>query len=75
MKFAQQASGLIKYISMDRPDLQFSSKTVMSTIAKPPEIRKSRLRKIARHLEDKPVLEYVCAYQNEVDECTLGRRS
>ena len=44
------------YISTDRPNHQFSSKTVMSTIAKPLEITKSRLRKIARYLEDKPVL-------------------
>ena len=63
------ASGLIMSISMDQPDLQFNSKMVMSTIAKLLEITKSRLRKIARYLEDKPVLEYVCTYQNEVAEC------
>ena len=67
MKLAERTSGLIVYISMDRPDLQFSSKTEMSTIAKPLQITKSRLRKIARYLEDKPVL--ALAYQNEVDEC------
>ena len=38
LKLAQRASGLIIIISMDRPDLQFSSKTVMSTVAKPLEI-------------------------------------
>ena len=31
MKRAERAVGLIMYISMDRPDLLFSSKTVMST--------------------------------------------
>ena len=46
VKLAQRASGPIMYIRMERPDLQFSSKTVMSTIAKPLEITKSRLRKI-----------------------------
>ena len=61
MKLAQRASGLM-YISMGQPDLQFRSNTVMSTIAKPLEITTSRLRTIARYLEDKPVLEYVCAY-------------
>ena len=70
MQLAQQASGLVMYIGMDRPDVQISSKTVMSTIAKPLEInKKSRLRKIARYLEDKPALEHVDAYQNEVGEC------
>ena len=43
------------------------TKTVISTIAKPLQIAKSRLRKIARYLEDKPVL--ALALQNEVDEC------
>ena len=69
MKLPQRASGLITHISMDRPELPFSSKTVMSTIAKPLEVTKSRLQKIARYLKDNPVLQYVCAYQNEVDEC------
>ena len=55
------------FVSMGRPSLQFSSKTVTSTIAKPPEITKSRLGKIARYLEDKPALECVHACQNEVN--------
>ena len=59
MKLAQRVSGLIMYISKDRPDLQFSSKTVMITIAKPQEITKLRLQKIARYLQNKPGLEYV----------------
>ena len=64
MKLAQRASQLIML-----PDLQFSSKTMMSTTAKPLEITKSRLNKIARYLEYKRVLEYVYAYQTEVAEC------
>ena len=79
-KLAQPASSLMMYISTDGSDLQFSSKTVTPTSAKPPEITKSRVRKIARYMEDKPVLECVCAYQSEVAECMafgdrLGRRS
>ena len=50
-------------------DLQFSSKSVMSTIAKLVEITRSRLRKISQYLEDQPVLEFLHAYQNEVAEC------
>ena len=50
MKLAQRAYGLKVYISMDWPDLQFIAKTVMSTIAKPLKITKSRLRKIAMYL-------------------------
>ena len=57
MKLVQRASGLVMSIFLDRPDLQSSLKTVM--IAKPLEITKSRLGKIERYLEDKPVLEYV----------------
>ena len=69
MKWAQGTSGLIVYISMDRPDPQSSPTTVMSTIAKLVEITRSRLRKIAQYLEDKPVLECVHTYLNEVTEC------
>ena len=69
MKLVQRASGLIMYISMERPDLQFISKTVMSTIARSLEITKSRLRKIAMYLEDKPSLEKVYAHQSVVAEC------
>ena len=69
MKLVQRASGLIMYICMERPDLQFSAKTVMSTIARSLEITKSRLRKIAMYLEDKPSLKNVYAYQSEVAEC------
>ena len=49
--------GLSMYIRIEWPDLQFSSKTVMSAVAK--------------HLEDHEVVaseEYVYAYQNEVAE-------
>ena len=68
-KLAQRASGLIMYISMDRHDLRFRSTTMMSTTPKRLEITKSRLRKVARYLEDTPVPEHVYAYQNEVAEC------
>ena len=67
IEISREKAGLIMYISMGRPGLQFSSKTVTSTIAKPPEITKSRLGKIARYLEDKPALECVHACQNEVN--------
>ena len=50
MKLAQRAYGLKVYISKDHPDLQFSSKTVRSTIAKPLEVTRSRIWKIARYL-------------------------
>ena len=62
------------YISMDRLDLQFSSKAKLMVITK------ARLQKISRYLEDKPVLERFCGYQSEAAECMvfgqwLGPRS
>ena len=75
MKLAQRASGPIMYINMDWSDLQFSAQTVMSTIAEPLEISKSPFWKIAWYLEDKPVLDYVYAYQNEVGECMALQNS
>ena len=57
------------HVHQQGPDLKFISKTVMSMNAKSLEITKSLLRKIARHLEDKPVLECIHAYQIEVAEC------
>ena len=49
-------------ISMDLPDLQFSSKIVIDT-------KEYLFRKISRYLEDTRVLECVCGYQSEVTEC------
>ena len=56
-------------MSMDQPDLQFSSKTVMGTIGKLVVITEARLRMISRYLDDKRVLEYLHGYQSEVTEC------
>ena len=41
----------------------------MSTIAKLLVLTMALLRKIARHMEDKRVLEYVCDKQDEVASC------
>ena len=64
------SSGLTMKISMNRPDLQFSSKTVMSTIAQPVVVTDSRLRNFSECLEDTRVLEYLCGCQSEVTKCT-----
>ena len=61
----RELEGSVMELAMDQPDLQFSLKTVMSTIAKPLEITQSRLRQIARYLEDKPVLEHVYAENSQ----------
>ena len=60
----------IRALSMDRHDLQFCSKTVMSTIAQPVVVTEARLRNISGCLEGTRVLEYLCGCQSEVTERT-----
>ena len=67
MNLAQRASRLIMYISMDRPDQQFSSKTVMSTIAKLLEIAASKDRDELGEQASAGV--HLWRYQREVTEC------
>ena len=56
MKLAQRASGLIMYISMDRPDLQFSSKTARSCVPKRGRrVHGGRRQRLGQRSRDTPI--------------------
>ena len=52
------------YVSVDRPDMQFATKTIMSSISKPSVLTEARLRRLGRYLVGHSVLEFVYEYQD-----------
>ena len=67
---ARTGSGLSTYVSVDRPDRQYVTKTVMSSIATPSILTEVRLRRLGRYLVGHRTLEFVYDYQDEHTDIT-----
>ena len=50
------AGGTALYLSSDRPDMMFASKTAMQHVSKPNVLMNARLQRLGRYYEGKPVL-------------------
>ena len=50
------AAGTALYLSSDRPDTMFASKTAMQHVSKPNVLMNARLQRLGRYYEGKPVL-------------------
>ncbi|CAK0862523.1 unnamed protein product, partial [Prorocentrum cordatum] len=55
-KSTSSAAGLSLYVSSDRPDAMFSSKTIMQHVSKPNVLMNARLHRLCRHYEGAPRL-------------------
>ncbi len=85
-KLFQQAAGLLNYIAIDRPDIQYSVKVILTDMSKPLVISMLRVKRCVRYLKGKPSVAWVFAYQTmpkavlyETDsdwaECEITRKS
>jgi len=67
---ARQAAGLLQYIALDRPDIQYPVMVIMRNAAKPIKIMMLRIRRVARYLIGRPVLMWLYPLQSLPGEVT-----